>query len=58
MSREEAKNKALLLGARISSSVNAKTDYIIYGEKPGSKLKKAKELNIKILTENDWISMT
>jgi len=57
MSREEAKNKALLLGARISSSVNVKTDYIIYGEKPGSKLKKAKDLKISILTEKEWISM-
>lgn len=57
MSREEAKNKALLLGARISSSVNEKTDYIIYGEKPGSKLKKAKDLKISILTEEEWITM-
>ena len=57
MSREEAKNKVILLGAKISTSVNAKTDYLIYGEKPGSKLKKAKELKIKTISENEWIKM-
>ena len=57
MSREEAKNKVILLGAKISTSVNTKTDYLIYGEKPGSKLKKAKELKIKTISENEWIKM-
>jgi len=33
------------------------TDYLICGEKPGSKVRKAKELNIKILSEQEWISM-
>ena len=56
MSREEAKKSALELGAKISSSVNSKTDYLICGEKSGSKLKKAKDLKIKILTESEWIS--
>ena len=58
IAREEAKKRALELGAKISSSVNSKTNYLICGEKSGSKLKKAKELNIKVLTENEWIYMT
>ena len=57
MSREEAKKRALELGAKISSSINSKTDYLICGEKAGSKLKKAKDLKIPILTEEEWMSM-
>ncbi len=57
MSREEAKNKAILLGAKISTSVNTKTDYLIYGEKPGSKLKKAKDLKIATISEDEWLKM-
>ena len=57
-SREEAKHLALQLGAKISSSVTNKTDYVIVGEKPGSKAKRAKELRITILSENDWIKKT
>ena len=54
MSREEAKEKALKLGARIQSSISNNTDYLICGESPGSKLSKARELNIKILSEKNW----
>ena len=56
-SREEAKKRAIELGAIISSSVSVKTDYLVYGEKSGSKLKKAKELKVQILTESEWLSM-
>ncbi len=56
ISREEAKQQALKIGARILNSVTSKTDFLICGSKPGSKLKKAKELKIKILTENEWIN--
>ena len=55
LSREEAKHLATNLGAKISSSVSAKTDYVIIGEKPGSKAKKAKELGLNILSEEEWI---
>ena len=55
LSREEAKYLAVQLGAKISSSVTNKTDYVIIGNKPGSKAKKAKELGIPILSEDDWI---
>ena len=57
MSREEAKKRALEIGAKISSTISSKTDYLIYGEKAGSKLKKAKELNISILSEKEWITI-
>jgi len=58
MSREECKYLAQQLGAKITSSVSKNTDFLIVGEKPGSKLKKAKELKINILTEEDWIKKT
>jgi len=58
MSREECKYLAHQLGAKITSSVSKNTDFLIVGEKPGSKLKKAKELKINILTEKDWIKKT
>ena len=57
LSRDEAKYKALQLGAKILSSVSHKTDFIICGEKPGSKIQKAKELNVKTLSEEEWVKM-
>ena len=43
------------VGAKISSSVTKNTDYIIVGEKAGSKVKKANELNIKKFSEEDFL---
>ena len=57
LNNKEAKQKALHLGAKILSSISIKTDYLIYGEKPGSKIFKAKEMKIKILSEKEWISI-
>ncbi len=51
--REELTEKLEDLGAKVSSSVSSKTDYVILGENPGSKYEKAKQLNIKILNEED-----
>lgn len=45
------------LGAKVSKSVSKKTDYVIAGEKAGSKLTKAKELGIPVLTETEFMAM-
>jgi DNA ligase (NAD+) len=51
LSREQAKNKLEALGARVVGNVSAKTDYLVVGANPGSKLDKAKQLGVQILTE-------
>lgn len=50
-SRDEATALLEKLGAKVSSSVSAKTDYVIYGEDAGTKLSKAKELNVHTMDE-------
>ena len=45
------------VGARVSSSVSSKTEYLIAGEKPGSKLKKASDLQITILDEEEALKL-
>jgi DNA ligase (NAD+) len=53
--REEASEKIENFGGKINSSVSKKTDYVIYGDKSGTKLDKAKSLNVKLLTESEFI---
>ena len=55
LSREEAKYKIKTKGAKILSTVSNNTDYVIVGEKSGSKAKKAKDLGIRILNEEDFL---
>jgi len=57
MGRAEAKAKAESLGATISGSVSSKTDYLVVGADAGSKATKAKELGVKLLTEDEWMAM-
>ena len=55
--REEASEKIELLGGRVSGSVSKKTSYVIVGENAGSKERKARELGIPILSEEDFLEM-
>ena len=55
--RDGIQTKLLELGAKPTSSVSKKTDYLIVGEKAGSKLDKAKSLGVKVLTEEEFESM-
>ncbi|HVI06347.1 MAG TPA: NAD-dependent DNA ligase LigA, partial [Sphingomicrobium sp.] len=54
MSRDEAKAQAERLGARAAGSVSARTDLVVAGPGAGSKLKKAEELNIRVIGEAEW----
>ena len=54
MARPEAKARAEALGAKVTESVSKKTDYVIIGADAGSKAKKASELGVKVLTEEEF----
>lgn len=58
LSRNEASEIIEKFGGKTSSSVSKKTDYVLAGEEAGSKLTKAEELGIKIITENEFLEMT
>lgn len=57
MTREDAHKKIVQNGGKISSSVTSKTDFLVVGDEPGSKLEKAKNFGTKILNEKEFLTM-
>ena len=58
LKRDEAKKIIESFGGKASGSVSKKTDYVLAGEEAGSKLTKAQELGVKIISEDEFLKMT
>ena len=57
LTRDEAKAQAEALGAKVSGSVSKKTDFVVVGAEAGSKAKKAEELGVAMLSEQEWLDL-
>ena len=58
INRREAKEKVQTLGGKCPSSISKNTDYLVAGPGAGSKVEKAKQLGISIISENDFLKLT
>lgn len=57
MTRDEAHERIKAAGGKVVSSISAKTDFLVVGDSPGSKLEKAKQLQVRVLTENELLGL-
>lgn len=57
MGREDAKARLLAVGAKVTGSVSAKTDFVVAGSEAGSKLDKANELGVRVLNEEEFLAL-
>lgn len=57
MTRDEASELIKRMGGKVASDVSSKTDFLVVGESPGSKLSRAQRLNIKILNEDEFLEL-
>ncbi|MEO6697737.1 MAG: BRCT domain-containing protein, partial [Gammaproteobacteria bacterium] len=57
LTREAAKEKLQALGAKVSSSVSSKTNYVVAGVESGAKLDKAQQLGIEVLDEDAFLKL-
>ncbi|MBI1188033.1 MAG: NAD-dependent DNA ligase LigA [Alphaproteobacteria bacterium] len=57
MTRDEAKARAIALGAKVAGSVSKKTDLVVAGPGAGSKLKNAADLGVKVIDEDGWLAL-
>jgi DNA ligase (NAD+) len=57
MTREEAQEALVALGAKVSKSVSKKTSFVVVGAEPGSKAQKAAELGVRVLDEREFLAL-
>jgi DNA ligase (NAD+) len=58
MTRDEAKARAIALGAKVSGSVSKNTDLVVAGPGAGSKLAEAEKLGVKVIDEDAWVKLS
>ncbi len=57
LTRDQARARLIRLGAKVSNTVSTRTNYLVYGDAPGSKLEKAKQLDIETLAEDQFLTL-